>query len=121
MAVALRDAAREGDLQALRAALAAPDAELEAVDEGGFTAFLWACGRGHAECIAALAKADCDTAARSSDGTTAEDMSLALAARRGASSLPVKLSCIVTSKEEGAYGGGEGEGGGTGEGAAANG
>ena len=66
----LRNAALHGDLGPLRAALAAPDAELEAIGKDGGTAFLLACGRGSAECIAALAEAGCDTAARGSNGRT---------------------------------------------------
>eukprot|EP01047_Picozoa_sp_COSAG01_P033731 COSAG01_NODE_2496_length_7573_cov_15.650120_1_plen_1328_part_00 len=68
--MALCEAAADGDLGSLRAALTAADAELEATTQDGSTAFLLACSNGHAECIAALAKAGCDTAARSSNGST---------------------------------------------------
>jgi hypothetical protein len=55
--MALRSASAYGDRGALLATLAAADAELEARDENGETAFLLACKQGHAECIAALADA----------------------------------------------------------------
>eukprot|EP01052_Picozoa_sp_SAG31_P075063 SAG31_NODE_34213_length_335_cov_0.966102_2_plen_53_part_01 len=45
-------------------------AELEARDKGGYTAFLVACAKGHAECIVALAEAGCDMAATDSLGGT---------------------------------------------------
>eukprot|EP01047_Picozoa_sp_COSAG01_P119089 COSAG01_NODE_47784_length_387_cov_0.621528_1_plen_52_part_10 len=51
----------------MEAVLAVGGAELEATDEHGATAFLLACHKGHAECIAALAEAGCDKAARCSD------------------------------------------------------
>eukprot|EP01052_Picozoa_sp_SAG31_P012790 SAG31_NODE_756_length_12303_cov_8.918142_4_plen_159_part_00 len=64
---ALVDAAAAGDLGALRAALAAAGVDLEARDQKhGNTAFIWACAKGHAECITALAEAGCDTAATTS-------------------------------------------------------
>ena len=66
----LYNAAAAGDLCALQAALATADADLEGTDCGDYTAFLLACKNGHAECIAALAEAGCDTAARSSNGCT---------------------------------------------------
>ena len=53
-----------------QAVVAAGGVELEAIDADEFTAFLRACNKGSAECIAALAEAGCDTAARSSEGRT---------------------------------------------------
>ena len=68
--MALYNAAAAGDLSALQAALATADADLEWTDKIGYTAFLAACFKGHVECIAALAGAGCDKAARSSGGHT---------------------------------------------------
>ena len=53
--------------------------ELEARDQFGYTAFLWACYQGSTECMQLLADAGCDTAATSKSGKTA----LMLAAAEG--------------------------------------
>ena len=59
-----------GSAAALQAVLDAGEAELEARNEDGYTAFLWACCKGHAECIALLAQAGCNTRAKNEKGST---------------------------------------------------
>eukprot|EP01047_Picozoa_sp_COSAG01_P029289 COSAG01_NODE_2003_length_8671_cov_9.134858_2_plen_1234_part_00 len=55
---------------AVQTVLALDAGGLEDEDDRGCTAFLFACGAGNIDCIAALAEAGCDTAARNSIGQT---------------------------------------------------
>eukprot|EP01047_Picozoa_sp_COSAG01_P073781 COSAG01_NODE_12128_length_1797_cov_1.280919_2_plen_135_part_00 len=54
-------AAGWGSTAAAQAVLDLDGTELEAKDEVGYTAFLWACVNGNIDCIRALAEAGCDT------------------------------------------------------------
>ena len=78
---ALMLAAFTGSVAAVRAVLGLGGARaaLEARDNHGYTAFLWACFEGNVEFIAVLAEAGCDTAATDNAGRTA----LMLAAEDG--------------------------------------
>ena len=80
-------ASRVGDVAKLRVLLAAGGAPREARDENGVTAFLWACGKGHADCAEALLAAGCDAAAVNNSG----DTGLMLAASHGHAALLPQL------------------------------
>ena len=58
-------AAASGSAATLQAVMDAGGADLEAKDVNGYTAFLWACDRGHTEVVAVLTDAGCDTAVKS--------------------------------------------------------
>ena len=60
-------ASRAGDVAELRVLLAG-GVPREARDKDGFTAFLYACCEGHADCVEALLAAGCDAAAVDSGG-----------------------------------------------------
>lgn len=63
-------AAHSDSVATVRAVLDAGGADLEARDEGGYTAFLLACWKGDADSVAALAAAGCNTHVINSNGQT---------------------------------------------------
>ena len=67
----LIDAVLSGSVEAVRDVLALGEAELEARDECGATAYLNACRKGHTEIMAALVRAGCDRAATTNKSSTA--------------------------------------------------
>ena len=64
-ATALMCATRPGSVPTVKVLLRTPNVKVEARDVDGFTAYLWAAEKGHAECITALAEGGCDTTAES--------------------------------------------------------
>jgi ankyrin repeat protein len=68
---ALMSAAESGVVAAVRLALAAGWCELEARSTNGDTAFLFACFKGHVECMKLLQEAGCNTRATNNYGANA--------------------------------------------------
>eukprot|EP01047_Picozoa_sp_COSAG01_P085540 COSAG01_NODE_18842_length_1049_cov_1.884211_2_plen_130_part_00 len=95
-------AASSGSAAAVKTVLALGGVELEATDNDGVTAFLWACDQGKVQCITALAEVGCDTAARTSDGSTR----LMLAASSGS------VAAFVSCSAGGSAGAGQSRAGG---------
>ena len=72
----LMQAAFHGSLAGLRLLLAVGAEESAVREEGGGTAFHFACGQGHADCAEELLRAGCDAGQRDSAGRTGWDWAL---------------------------------------------